>query len=150
MRKCLCLIALAVVASSADAQTNAANGSATLSIRNQVVCDSWERLAGTNCTDAEVQAEWCAENNKPAGAMCAASDTRPDEQKIMNAAQYGAWLDAQAAIKAAERLKRQRAKTLAAVEIAMLDPAARAAVCTAAKTAPRLSTRITNLLTVCN
>lgn len=149
MKKLLILSLVLFVAVPARAQTHAANGMAELALRNAKICDNYDGLTAT-CTDTEVQAAWCAANNKPAGAMCVASDTRPDSEKIFSIARFAAEIDAQVtAATNARQVKRRRA-TVAAVEIAMLDSSARAAICTAAKTAPGLGAGVIALLNACN
>src|SRR5262245_15096952 len=114
MRKALlAALLLAIVAGPLPAQTNAANGMQALDARNAGVCDNWDK--GPNCTDAQVRDAWCDANNKPAGAMCVASDTRKTEDRILTVAEYGAYLSTQAADAATARLAKARRRTMTAL-----------------------------------
>ena len=65
--------------------------------------------------------------------MCAASDARPAEQRIVSALGLFAEKQAEQDKIATERARRQRKSTLIAIELAITDDAIRSAVCTAAK-----------------
>jgi hypothetical protein len=130
MKKLLLILALSLAAPS-FAQTNAEIVSKTLAVRNAKVCDSFDLDAA--CSDAQVQATWCVRNNKPAGAMCAASDVRTDEQKVVTAAQMYAERQKEQAEFAAGKVRKARKALLADIELAIIDPDLRVAVCAAIK-----------------
>ena len=140
---------LAVAAVPAQAQTHAANGMTDLAIRNAKVCDRYDQLA--TCSDQDVIDAFCAARTPaPVGAMCTAvAESRPTSDRILTVAQFAAELDEQVAAAAKLRLAKQRKATVAAIEIAMLDATTRAAICTAAKSAPGLGAGVTALLNAC-
>jgi len=115
----------------APAQTATQVVAKALEVRNAPVCEA----AGlrVSCTDEEVQAAWCVANNKPAGAMCVASDTRSASERIITAAQLFLEKQAEQDKIVADRARRLRKATLISIEIAITDPAVRDAVCAAAK-----------------
>lgn len=130
MKKLLLILALSVAAP-ALAQTNAEIVNKTLAVRNAKVCDSFDLDA--TCSDKQVQDAWCVQNNKPAGAMCAASDVRTDEQKIVTAAQMYAERQKEQSAIIADRARKIRRALLTDIEIAIIDPDVRVAVCAAIK-----------------
>jgi len=132
MKKLITLsIVLAAFAAISHAQTATEIVTKVLEVRNSAICDGYGLDA--TCTDAQVQAAWCEKNNKPAGAMCAASDTRTSAEKVLSAAQFYVEQQAEADKRAAEKAVKARKALLVSLEIAILDPAVRSAVCAAAK-----------------
>lgn len=130
MKKALVAAILALSAAS-NAQTPAQVVAKALDVRNAPVCDALGLSAG--CTDREALEAWCVANNKPAGAMCVASDTRDSSQRIVTAAQWFAEKQAEQDKATADKARRQRRATLVLIELAITDDAVRAAVCADAK-----------------
>jgi hypothetical protein len=124
-------LSIGVIAPPAAAQTPAMIVAKALEVRNAPVCEA----AGlrVSCTDDEAQAAWCVANNKPAGAMCVASDTRTPAERVITAAQLFAEKQAEQEKHVADRARRLRKATLIAIEIAITDQVIRDAVCAAAK-----------------
>lgn len=125
---------LVLVATSILAQTNAEIVAKALAVRNAGVCSALD--LDPVCNDAEALAAWCVKNNKPEGPMCVASDARNLAERVVTAAQMYAERRAEQDRLVAERLRRLRRSTLADIEIAILDPTIRAAVCAATKRIP--------------
>jgi len=124
-------VALAFVAAGVNAQTATQVVAKALEVRNAPVCEA----AGlrVSCTDDEALAAWCIANNKPAGAMCVASDTRTSAERVITAAQLFAEKQAEQEQHLVERTRKLRKATLISIEIAITDQAIRDAVCAAAK-----------------
>lgn len=132
--KKLLAVAVALLGTAVLAQTNAEIVAKALAVRNAGVCSALD--LDPTCNDEDARAAWCVKNNKPEGAMCAASDTRSLAERVATPAEMHREKQAEQDRISVERLKRQRRSTLAEIEIAILDPDIRAAVCAATKRIP--------------